>query len=168
MPKKLTPKQERFARAIATGEAKTQVEAYEIAYDVDKTKKSVRYREASRLAGNPDIATRVQALRIAMAIPTAEEHIGRLDHLSARAEEAEQFSAAVKAEEMIGRAAGHYVERSISEHVHRVADTDLLQSLLDALNSDSSMLNAVLEMALSKPELRDKAQLMLSKPETEQ
>lgn len=167
MPKssKLTPKQERFARLLATGEAKNQSEAYVLAYDVESKNKNSIAVSASTIANDPKVALRIESLRNQSATRTIEEHIGAVTGLRDIAVAENQLSAAVKAEELAGRASGLYIERSQHEHVHRVADSDLNKALLDALTSDESMLTTILEMCLSKPELKAKAQLLLSKPE---
>lgn len=56
----LTVKQEAFAQALADGE--TNADAYRKAYDASRTKNSVIYSEASRIASDPRIAARVAAI----------------------------------------------------------------------------------------------------------
>lgn len=58
----LTPQQEKFAQGIASG--KTQANAYREAYPKSlKWKDETVWREASKMAGNPKVSTRVQELR---------------------------------------------------------------------------------------------------------
>lgn len=59
---KLTPKQERFAQAIADG--KTQADAYRIAYGVDGMKDSSIHVNASKLMADAKVSQRVEDLRV--------------------------------------------------------------------------------------------------------
>ena len=73
----LTVKQEAFAQALANGE--TNADAYRKAYDASRTKNSVIYSEASRIASDPRIAARVAAI--------LAERKARKQHVTAQAEE---------------------------------------------------------------------------------
>lgn len=173
MPRKrpITAKQIIFGQELAkvpSTPGASITSAHEKAYPDWNGLRKTRREAASRMAKNSNVLAIVERIRAQMPTPTLEEHIADLDEVRTKAIGAEQYSAAVKATEMQGRAAGLYIERSINEHVHRTADTDLHQTILDAISTDEAMLNAILEMALSKPELRDKAQLMLAEQETKQ
>lgn len=110
----LTPKQELFAQAVASGAS--QSDAYRTAYTVsDKTKPESVNQNASRLMANINIASRVAELRkpIAEAAQiTLASHLERLQALSEAAEQGNQYSAAISAEVARGKAAGLYVEKS--------------------------------------------------------
>ena len=109
---KLTHKQEMFCLAyIETGNAS---EAYRRAYDSSKMKPESVYESASRLLADVKITARLAQLRAPVrdrAQITLESHLERLNHLSLMAEQAEQYSAAIKAEESRGKVAGLYVEK---------------------------------------------------------
>lgn len=119
---KLTPKQESFCLAyLETGNAS---EAYRTSYDASKMKPDTVHRSSKELLDNPKITARLQELRapiVKKAQITLESHLERLNHLSHMAEQAEQYGAAIKAEESRGKVSGLYVEKV--EHSHRVTDS---------------------------------------------
>lgn len=110
----ITPKQEAFAQAVASG--KSQSDAYRAAYKVsDKTKPESVNQAASKLMANTNIASRVGDLRkpvVEAAQITLASHLDRLQALSAAAEEGNQYSAAISAEVARGKASGLYVEKT--------------------------------------------------------
>ena len=96
---------------LETGNAS---EAYRRAYDADKMKAETINKRSSELMQNGAITGRVEQLRAPVrdrAQITLESHLERLNHLSLMAEQAEQYSAAIKAEESRGKVAGLYVEK---------------------------------------------------------
>lgn len=109
----LTPKQETFALAVASG--KTQSDAYREAFNVRPTTKPETINQAaSRLMADSNISARVEELRkpiAKQAMITLESHIERLKELAALAIEQGQIAAAIKAEELCGKASGVYVEK---------------------------------------------------------
>lgn len=109
----LTPKQEKFALAVASG--KTQSDAYRAAFNVRPTTKDTSVNvNASKLMADANIAQRVEELRkpiAAKAMITLESHIERLKELAELAIKEGQISAAIKAEELCGKASGVYVEK---------------------------------------------------------
>ena len=109
---KLTAKQEAFCLAyIETGNAS---EAYRMSYDASKMKPATINRMAKAQMDNRKITARLEQLREPVrerAQITLESHLERLNHLSLMAEQAEQYSAAIKAEESRGKVAGLYVEK---------------------------------------------------------
>ena len=113
MSSSLTPKQEAFALAVASG--KTQSDAYREAFNVRPTTKMETINQAaSRLMANSNINARVEELRKPIAqkaMVTLESHIQRLKELSEMAIEQGQIAAAIKAEELCGKASGVYVEK---------------------------------------------------------
>jgi phage terminase small subunit len=112
--KELTPKQEAFAQAVASG--MSQSDAYRTAYKVrEGTKPETVNQQASRLMSGRNIAARVAEFRkpIAEAAQiTLASHLKRLQDLSEAAEQGSQYSAAISAEVARGKAAGLYVEKS--------------------------------------------------------
>jgi hypothetical protein len=109
----LTPKQETFALAVASG--KTQSDAYREAFNVrPTTKPETVNQQASRLMADCNISARVEELRKPIAnkaMITLESHIERLKELSELAIEQGQIAAAIKAEELCGKASGVYIEK---------------------------------------------------------
>lgn len=108
----LTAKREKFAQAIAAGNS--QADAYRLAYCAEKMGAPAVWVESGRLASNPAVALRIAELRapaVEKARITLESHLQRLKELSEGAEAAEQYSAAVKAEESRGKASGLYVDK---------------------------------------------------------
>lgn len=108
----LTPKQEKFCIAyLDTGNAS---EAYRQAYDAGKMKPETITRNAKAMLDKNNIATRLAELRapvIQKAKMTLETHLATLAALRDMAREAEQYSAAIRAEESRGKAAGLYTTK---------------------------------------------------------
>lgn len=110
----LTPKQEAFAQAVASG--MSQSDAYRNAYKVRETTKpdSVN-QKASRLMAEVKVRARVEELRkpvVEAAQITLASHLERLRALSRAAEEGGQYSAAISAEVARGKASGLYIEKT--------------------------------------------------------
>lgn len=109
----LTPKQEKFALAVASG--KTQSDAYREAFNVRPTTKDTSVNvNASKLMADTNIAQRVEELRKPIAdkaMITLESHIERLKELAELAIDQGQIAAAIKAEELCGKASGVYIEK---------------------------------------------------------
>lgn len=108
----LTPKQEAFAQAVATG--KTQADAYRAAFSASKMKPETIHKRASELMANGEVTGRVAELRkpVVMAVEiTLESHLNQLAYLRDKAEQEGKFSAAVTAEVARGKASGLYVDK---------------------------------------------------------
>jgi hypothetical protein len=110
----LTPKQEAFAQAVASG--MSQSDAYRAAYKVrDNTKPETVNQQASRIMADRKVAARVEELRkpvVEAAQITLASHLARLRALSEAAEGSAQYSAAITAEIARGKASGLYVEKT--------------------------------------------------------
>lgn len=109
--KELTQKQEKFAQCVASG--MSQADAYRTAYN-SKGKPETAQANASRMMANSMVAARVNEIQkegAKQAAYTLAEHLKRLDSLSRGAEQAEKYEAAIKAEELRGKASGLYTER---------------------------------------------------------
>ena len=108
----LTPKQEAFAIAVASG--MTQADAYRSAYNVKQTTKpEVTQVKASQLMADGKIRVRVEELKkpiIEAAGITLESHLARLEHLGKKAEDAESYTAAISAEVARGKVAQLYTD----------------------------------------------------------
>ena len=112
MARNLTPKQEAFCNAVASG-AK-QIDAYRLAYDHEGMSEDAKYVESCKIMSNPRIAQRIAELRapvIAKAQITLENHIAELQRLAKVAEDAGNVQAAIKATELTGKVSGLYVEK---------------------------------------------------------
>ena len=109
----LTPKQEAFALAVASG--KTQSDAYREAFNVRPTTKDSSVNvNASKLMADAKIAQRVKELRepvIRKARITLESHLDDLLELRRAAVENNQFSAAISAEIARAKAAGIQMDK---------------------------------------------------------
>jgi phage terminase small subunit len=126
----LTAQQELFAQTVASGES--QSDAYRRAYKVRaNTKQESIHQSASKLMSDPNVISRVDELRkpiIEKVGLTLEAHLARLEHLSKKAEEAENYGPAVTAETNRGKAAGLYTEK-----VAVTGNVQIIASALDAL-----------------------------------
>ena len=121
----LTLKQEKFCQAyIQTGNAS---EAYRQAYDTSKMKSETVNRNAFTLVNaNTKIKARVEELRapaLQSAMLTLETHLAEMDRLARVAEENGNLAAAIRAQELRGKAAGLYEDR-IRVTAQRAEDMD--------------------------------------------
>lgn len=109
----LTPKQEAFAIAVASG--MTQADAYRSAYNVKpETKPESVQQKAYQIMQKVEVRSRVEELKkpiIEAAGITLESHLARLEHLGKKAEDAESYTAAISAEVARGKVAQLYTER---------------------------------------------------------
>lgn len=109
----LTPKQEAFAQAVASG--MNQSDAYRAAYSAGKMKPSSVNVNASKLSADAKVAQRVAELREPVAKRaqiTLESHLDDLLRLRNMAAKEKQYSAAITAEVARGKASGVHVEQS--------------------------------------------------------
>lgn len=109
----MTPKQEAFARAVASG--KSQADAYRKTYDATGMKPETVQQAASRLMANSKVAARVAELRKPVAERaqvTLEGHLEDLRRLRDRASKVRQYGPAIAAEVARGKASGVAIERS--------------------------------------------------------
>lgn len=109
----LTPQREAFAIELAKGG--TQSAAYRVAYPKSrKWSENAVAVNASRLVRDANVRLRLDELAAKAACAnevTLAQHVAELARLRQQAESAEQFSAAIKAEELRGKACGLYTER---------------------------------------------------------
>lgn len=104
---------EMFAQEVASGGSKTDafLEAYPHAAE---WKPAAAHVKASMMGARPDVQARIAWLQeraADTAVFTRAQHIARLNALSRSAEKAGEYTAAVKAEENRGKAAGFYPTR---------------------------------------------------------
>ena len=108
----LTPQQQTFVQGLLAG--KTASDAYRAAFDCRDWLASSIWCEASKLGNSPKVLQWLSAARkacLGTAHITLEQHVRRLDRLAAIAIETGNIGAAVQAESIIGKVAGHHIER---------------------------------------------------------
>lgn len=122
MPALSNHRHERFAQYLAKG--MTGDEAYQRAgYKPNRN-------NASRLRANESIQARVAELQdvgAQRAEMTVEEHVRKLEEMRQKALKSGQLSAAIRAEELQGKVAGHYIERHEVEQ-HTTVSSDPLEA----------------------------------------
>jgi hypothetical protein len=113
MPTLRNPRHERFAQLVASG-----IRPQNAYVSVGFSKKGA-HQSAGRTLRIASVKARVEELQLAAADSSTaavrfdhDRVLSRLDELSRVAQEKGQLSAAVRAEELIGRARGLFVERS--------------------------------------------------------
>ena len=124
----ITGQQLAFVKGILEG--KTASDAYRGGYDTSKMKPETIWAAASRLRSDSKVSAWLDASRVAElghSTVTLEQHIKRLDALKSIAVKTGNVGAAVQAEQLIGKAMGHYVERF--EDVTRSDPSEVLREL---------------------------------------
>jgi len=109
----LTPKQEKFCQSVASG--MNNSDAYRSAYNCEGMQPETINNNAYKLTQDNDIATRIEQLRLPIAERvgrTLEQHIERLMKLGEHGESLDKVEAAIKAEELIGKVLGFYVNKT--------------------------------------------------------
>lgn len=120
----LTEQQRKFVEGVLMG--KKSSDAYRAAYDCSGSQKNTIWANASRLANDANVSAWIAAARKAHegnAVVTLENHLNELERLKEIALETGNVGAAVQAEQLRGKVAGHYTER-LDLHID-----DPLQSL---------------------------------------
>lgn len=128
----LTPKQEAFAQAVASGEYDYATDAYQACYDAENMSREACYVEASRLIANPKVALCVKEIRDKAADGagmTAQGHLKELESLRDLAKGDKQIGGAVRAEELRGKVSGFYVERTETTQTQTMPMEDLVDAL---------------------------------------
>lgn len=108
----LTARQKTFVEAMAAGKRAT--EAYKEAYSTEGWTAGSIAVNASKTRNHPKVKAWLNAIYAAAVrgnVLTVEEHVAELDRLRELAVEDKQFTAAVRAEELKGKASGLYIER---------------------------------------------------------
>lgn len=108
----LTAQQMAFVEGILAG--KTATDAYRAAYSCENSGKNTVWVEASRLKSHPDVSLWIDAARAAgfgRIACTYDDHMRELERLRGLAERSGNIGAAVQAEQLRGKVAGHYVEK---------------------------------------------------------
>lgn len=107
--RRLTPKQESFAKAIAL-EGKSYVDAYRNSYSTKNMSDEAIYVEASNLANNPKISLRIKELAQEADSPRIMSAIQRKERLTTFAEY-EDPNVAMKAIDLLNKMDGEYVQK---------------------------------------------------------
>ena len=135
----LTEQQMEYVKGLLGG--KGLAESYRAAYDCSKMSPNAVWVEASRLRHHPKISLWLSAARqahLGSGTVTLESHIRELERLKEIAIATGNVGAAVQAEQLRGKAQGHYVERM--DVTHHNSD-----ALLDEIRQLSPELAAQLE-----------------------
>lgn len=107
----LTPRQRKFVEGVLAG--KSASDAYRESYDTSTMMDRTVWAEASRLRANRNVAAWLSAARkagLGRATVTLECHISELERLREIAIDTGNVGAAVQAEQLRGKASGHYSE----------------------------------------------------------
>lgn len=146
---RLTPKQERFAQAFASGDYESASAVYREVYDADGSKPETVWKRACELLANGKVKGRVTELRreaAARAGVTLESHLTELARLKEKALDAGQTSAAVVAETNRGKVSGLYVERHENVGPERqLTESDLISLLSQAVKARPDLLGSLVE-----------------------
>ena len=134
---KLSPKTEKFAQLVAKG--LNQSEAYRQSYNVrENTKPESIHQNASKLATDTNVTSRIDELRREMVKDNAitlVSIIERLERISAKAENKEDFSPAIKALETMARLSGLEPEKKVALSGEiDIANHSLLERLSEKYN----------------------------------
>lgn len=108
----LAPGQHKFVLALLAGDGSAV--AYRKAYDCSRSSDMTVWVNACRLRKHPKVQAWLKVARDAhvnAACRSLETHIRALEDLKERALDVKDYRGAIKAEELIGRASGLYVER---------------------------------------------------------
>lgn len=141
----LTAKQTAFVEGVLTG--KTGSQAYRDAgYSPNMSNARVT-EQVKRLKQHPRISAVLTdfQLRIAEKVDlSVEAHIKELSELAIQAKGLKQINAAVRAVELKGKVAGHYVERIRQEPAPQVADAQktVLQVISELLGDEQAAIAA--------------------------
>jgi phage terminase small subunit len=108
----LTAQQQKFVEGILAG--KTATDAYRAAYDCSNMLASSVWSNASKLCSDVKVAQWMSAARqacLGTATVTFENHMQQLERLREIALTSGNIGAAVQAEQIRGKAAGHHVDQ---------------------------------------------------------
>ena len=135
----LTQQQARFVEGILSG--KTASDAYRAAYDASTMTDRSIWAEASRTRAHINVAAWLSAARkagLGRGMVTLEGHIQELERLKEIAIDTGNVGAAVQAEQLRGKAAGHYIEQ------HRdLTDYDPLKTLQEIAQTSPDLAAAL-------------------------
>ena len=122
----LTPKQQHFCRAVASG--CTMSDAYREAYSTSRMKPATIHREATRLVSNPMITTRIEVLNrakeralVASVVSDRERVLTKLRALLDNPDGTPAEQVMLRAADLLGKSAGLYKD-VVETVVHRTPD----------------------------------------------
>lgn len=147
----LTDRQMSFVRCIMDG--CTATDAYRKSYTVDNSEEKTIWAAASRLRNDPKIHAWLRAAKFAGLSGltcTFKNHIAELDRLKLVAEESGNVNAAVQAEQLRGKACGHYIERHEVEM--RESPEKTLEQIAAQWPDDAEALAKLTGLDWNKPE----------------
>ena len=131
----LTSKQEAFAEAVVSGKSLTA--AYKAAYEAQGMSEEAVRVEASRLLIHPNVSLRVKSLNLEkedqrrmLAVNRAERVLERLEKL---ADNAKSETAQIRANELIGKTAGLFIEQIEVNDTTDRSTADIERSIADRL-----------------------------------
>lgn len=107
----LTEQQNKFVEGILSG--KTASDAYRSAYDCSNSQDNTVWVNASRLRSDANVSLWLSAARkagLGRAVVTLEGHVNELERLREIALDTGNVGAAVQAEQLRGKASGHYTD----------------------------------------------------------
>lgn len=125
----LTPQQQEFVRLRLAG--KTAADAYRGAYNTENMLPRTVWAEASRLNNDQSVTAWLAAGReahLGTAVLTRESHLAELERLKEIAVKTGNIGAAVQAEQLRGKVAGHQVE-TVRDITERNEPADMLREL---------------------------------------
>jgi hypothetical protein len=126
----LTDQQRAFVEGLLAG--KTASDAFRAAYDTSNMQQNTIWAAASRLRADSKVDAWLSAARqahLGQGTVTLEGHIRELDRLKEIAIKTGNVGAAVQAEQLRGKAQGHYVERMDVTHHNSDALLDEIRQL---------------------------------------
>jgi phage terminase small subunit len=110
---KLTPKQEKFAQAIAY-DGMNNTDAYKSAYSVKNMSDNAIYVEACKLAQNPKIAQRIKEIAKELESPKIMDATKRREKLT-ELTECEDPNVVMKAIDLLNKMDGEYIQKIETE-----------------------------------------------------
>jgi len=122
----LTPKQQHFCRAVASG--CTMSDAYREAYSTSRMKPATIHREATRLMSNPMITTRIEVLNrakdravVASVVSDRERVLTKLRALLDNPDGTPAEQIMLRATDLLGKSVGLYKD-VVETVVHRTPE----------------------------------------------
>jgi phage terminase small subunit len=116
---KLTPKQEKFAKAIAY-EGMRNTDAYRSAYNVENMSDNAVYVEACKLAQNPKIAQRIKEIAAELDSPKIMNATKRREKLT-ELTESEDPNVVMKAIDLLNKMDGEYIQKIEAEVTNAIS-----------------------------------------------
>jgi len=136
----LTPKQQHFCRASASG--CTMSDAYREAYSTSRMKPATIHREATRLMSNPTITTRIEVLNrakdravVASVVSDRERVLTTLRKILDNAEGTSAENTMLRAADLLGKSVGLY--KDVTETVVQQTPAEIqaeLEEYIEKLN----------------------------------